>query len=58
MDVHEALKNLDHELAEMTPHEAVRVLEELYQALPTLIFMMKLTLTVNEAVDDVEIPHT
>jgi len=51
MAVHEALKNLDHELAEMTPQEAVRVLEELHQALPTLIFIMKIALTATKAVD-------
>lgn len=41
MELQEALENLDREISELTPQEAIAVLEDLHKALPMLIFIMK-----------------
>lgn len=43
MELQEALENLDSEISELTPQEAIAVLEDLYKALPMLIFILKLS---------------
>jgi len=42
MEIQEAIKDLDQEISEMNPQEAIEALEELYRVLPNLIFLMKL----------------
>jgi len=43
MEIQDAIKDLNHEISEMDPQEAIEALEELYRALPNLIFLLKLT---------------
>ncbi|MBA7547768.1 hypothetical protein ES705_40204 [subsurface metagenome] len=43
MEIQEAIKDLDREISEMDLQEAIETLEELYRALPNLIFLLKLT---------------
>lgn len=44
MEIQEAFKDLDREISEMDPLEAIQLLEDLHRALPHLIFLMKLSL--------------
>jgi len=48
MEIQEAIKDLDREISEMDPREAIQALEELHQALPNLIFLMKMALAHQE----------
>lgn len=49
MEIQAAIEDLDQGLSELTPHEVVEVLEDLYQALPMLIFLLKLSLHLENA---------